>query len=113
MSSFFEASAAQFRALTELRINLFLILSKPPYGITQEKPPADTHGLRTLDFLMRHLRHLGKFFRRIQQLSVTNFVTLTSCSDLVLYAWSKVVQATDAPPALISGKSSAPRTEKM
>lgn len=45
----------------------------------------------------------GKFFRRLQQLEVQRFVALPNCGDLILYYWTKVVQATSGPSDYIEG----------
>lgn len=103
MNGFFAASASQFQTICELRLNLLSAVSGPPLHISPERRPSDPQAIRSIDFLTRHLRAVGKFFRRIQQLSIGNFVTLPQCSDLVLYGWSKVVQATEGPPTGISG----------
>lgn len=94
----FQNSALQFQALSELRINLLIALQSTPSSsslVTQ----------RSIDFLTRHIRLFGKFFRRLQQLAVNRFVALPLCSDLVLYYWSKVVQATNGPSEYIAGSS--------
>lgn len=49
----------------------------------------------SIDRLTRHIRLFGKFFRRLQQLDTAKFVELPSCNDMVLYYWSKVVEATN------------------
>jgi len=58
---------------------------------------------RSIDQLTRHVRLFGKFFRRIQQLCVARFVALPMCSDVVLYYWGKVVQATTSSSDAIAG----------
>lgn len=39
------------------------------------------------------IRTLGKFFRRLQQLSASRFVGLQATNTLVMYYWGKVVQS--------------------
>jgi hypothetical protein len=56
----------------------------------------------TLEGLTRHIRTIGKFFRRLQQLSGARFVTMPLADKLVLYYWDKVVQSTQGAD-LISG----------
>lgn len=109
MTTFFDYSANQFQSLTDLRISLFITLSEPPHGVSPDRPPLDTNGLRTLDFLMRHIRHLGKFFRRVQQLSAVHFVKMSSSVSLVSFGWSKVIQATEGASTIIKG-TILPRT---
>ncbi|OCH87913.1 ARM repeat-containing protein [Obba rivulosa] len=94
----FQNSAVQFQALSELRIDLVIALKSSP-----SSPVAE----RSIDLLTRHVRLFGKFFRRLQQLAVNRFVALPLCSDLVLYYWSKVVQATNGPTEYIEDAHSA------
>ncbi|KAF9247341.1 ARM repeat-containing protein [Melanogaster broomeanus] len=84
----FHSSTAQLQALSELRISLTLAL--------RSSPTSDPVTAASIDRLTRHVRVFGKFFRRLQQLDPGEFVGLPSCNDMVLYYWSKVVQATDA-----------------
>jgi hypothetical protein len=92
----FQHSALQLQALSELRINLVKTIRA-----TNIAPDANAR--RSIDQLSRHIRLLGKFFRRLQQLNVAQFVELPVCSDIILYYWAKVVEATNAPPEMISG----------
>lgn len=66
--------------------------------------PKDPGALASLDRLTRHIRVFGKFFRRIQQLNCKKFVLLPMCTDIVMYYWSQVVQATSVPPNFIDGQ---------
>ncbi|KAI0776057.1 ARM repeat-containing protein [Trametes elegans] len=92
----FQNSAVQLRALSELRINLVSSLSSSPDDpITQ----------RALELLTRHVRIFGKLFRRMQRDAPASFVALPMCGDLVLYYWSKVVQATTGPSDQIADTS--------
>lgn len=92
----FQHSAFQLQNLSELRINLVT-------AIRASNTSPDATARRSIDQLSRHVRLLGKFFRRLQQLNVAQFVELPMCSDIVLYYWAKVVEATNAPPQTISG----------
>ncbi|KAI9000953.1 ARM repeat-containing protein [Trametes punicea] len=92
----FQNSAVQLQAISELRINLVMALGSPP---------TDPVSQRALDLLTRHVRIFGKLFRRMQRDSTAHFVTLPMCGDLVLYYWSKVVQATTGPPDQIADSS--------
>ncbi|KAF8450539.1 ARM repeat-containing protein [Boletus edulis BED1] len=83
----FQSSTAQLRALSELRINLILALRT-----MQTSGPITT---LSIDRLTRHIRIFGKFFKRLQQLDPFKFVELPTCNEMVLYYWSKVVEATD------------------
>lgn len=90
----FQASAVQLQTLSELRINLMFAL---------QSAPTDQISARSVDILTRHVRLFGKLFRRMQELSHPKFVALPLCGDLVLYYWSKVVQASSAPAEAIAG----------
>ncbi|KAI0375701.1 ARM repeat-containing protein [Pilatotrama ljubarskyi] len=89
----FQNSAVQLQAISELRINLVSALGAAP---------SDSASQRALDLLTRHVRVFGKLFRRMQRDATAHFVTLPMCGDLVLYYWSKVVQATTGPPEQIA-----------
>ncbi|KAJ6486383.1 armadillo-type protein [Mycena vitilis] len=52
---------------------------------------------RAVDTLTRHIRLLGKFFRRLQELSVSRFATLPSCPALIAFYWKQVTTATENP----------------
>ncbi|GBE79528.1 ARM repeat-containing protein [Sparassis crispa] len=89
---FFHYSATRLQALSELRINLVLAL---------QAVPANEVARRSAELLARHVTLFGRFFQRIQRLSSSRFVTLPVCGDLVLYYWSKVVQAANGPQEYI------------
>ena len=91
----FRSSVLQTKTTIELRTNLALALSS--------SPAISNFARRSLDQLTRHVRLFGKFFRKLQQVSVPRFVALPMSNDLVLYYWSNIVQATDGPPELIAG----------
>ena len=61
--------------------------------------------LLTIERITRHVRAMGKFFRRLQQLELRKFVLLPICTDIVLYYWSVVVKSTEVSPELINGTS--------
>ena len=94
MNEVFQNSTVQFQAISELRINVVSALGSPP---------TDPVAQRALDLFTRHVRIFGKLFRRMQRSSTARFVALPMCGDLVLYYWSKVVQATTGPPEQIAG----------
>ncbi|KAJ6628769.1 armadillo-type protein [Mycena sp. CBHHK59/15] len=58
---------------------------------------ANPYAQRCVDLLTRHIRLLGKFFRRLQELSSPRFTALSSCPLLVKYYWEEVVAATEQP----------------
>ncbi|KIJ70097.1 hypothetical protein HYDPIDRAFT_178457 [Hydnomerulius pinastri MD-312] len=96
----FQSSTAQLQALSELRISLVLAL--------RSSPTSDHITAASIDRLTRHVRVFGKFFRRLQQLDPGKFVELPSCNEMVLYYWSKVVQATnEATPDMIQDSPAA------
>lgn len=96
MLEFCKNAAIQLQTLSELRINLVL-------SLRSSQAPTSAAAARSIDQLTRHIRLLGKFFRRLQQLDVRRFVALPLCTDLIMYYWSKVVQATSGPPELVAG----------
>jgi hypothetical protein len=96
LEELFRNSAIQFKSIVELRINLILTLRASGAAVDQVTR-------LTVDLLTRHVRLFGKFFRRIQHLSPSRFVAIPISADLVLFYWSKVVQATDGSPELIVG----------
>ncbi|KAG5648935.1 hypothetical protein DXG03_000284 [Asterophora parasitica] len=95
----FQSSAIQLKTLTELRTNVLLAV--------MQTNSTDPRAQRTVDVFTRHLRVFGKFFRRLQQLSPARFVALSMCSDLILFYWSQVVNATSGPTTLISDSNQA------
>jgi hypothetical protein len=92
----FQNSALQLKGLSDLRINLVKALHSSP-------TPPDAVARRSIDQLSRHVRLLGKFFRRVQQLNIPQFVALPMCSSVIMYYWDKIVEATNAPSAMTSG----------
>ncbi|TBU32713.1 ARM repeat-containing protein [Dichomitus squalens] len=99
VQDFFQNAAVQLQALSEMRIGLVSALGAGP--------PADAVSQRALDLLTRHVRVFGKLFRRMQRDNPAHFVTLPVCGDLVLYYWSKVVQATAGPSEQIADSALA------
>jgi hypothetical protein len=83
--------------LTELRTNLIIALSSPV-------APVDNNARRSLDQLSRHVHLFCKFFRTLQKDRISRFVALPMSSDLVLFYWNIVNQATSSPPEFIAGK---------
>lgn len=57
---------------------------------------------QAITLFTRHLYTFGKVYRRLLQLDPARFVALPMSSDLVLYYWNKVVQATESPSGYIS-----------
>ncbi|KAI0638247.1 ARM repeat-containing protein [Trametes polyzona] len=96
VTEFFQNCVVQLQAVSELRINLVSAL-----GAT----PSDPVTQRALELLTRHVRIFGKLFRRMQRDNTAHFVTLPMCGDVVLYYWSKVVQATTGAPEQIADSS--------
>ncbi|KAG6854858.1 hypothetical protein C0991_012048 [Blastosporella zonata] len=97
----FQVSIVQVKALTALRTDLVI-------GLIQANLNTDPQAQRFIDLFTRHIRVFGKFFRRLQQLSSVRFVALPMCSDLILYYWSQVVEATTGKaPNLVSDSNQA------
>ncbi|KAF8917892.1 armadillo-type protein [Mucidula mucida] len=83
---FFQDSAVQVKALLQLRHTLLTT------------SPAETPQSRAfIEVLTKHIRHIGKFFRRLSQLSHARFVELPGCSELVMFYWNHVAQALTGP----------------
>ncbi|KAI0693596.1 ARM repeat-containing protein [Cytidiella melzeri] len=83
----FQDSAVQLQTITELRINLVSALRSGPI-------PPNSQTEASIVTLTRHL-------------DTPRFVALPGCGDVVLYYWSKVVQATSGPPDYIQDSSTA------
>lgn len=88
----------QLKVVAELRTKVIVSLA-------QAGVQFDSQTSRSLNILTRHLRIFGKFFRRLQQLSPARFVVLPMSSDLILFYWSQIVDATNGPADSISGFS--------
>ncbi|KAF8746019.1 hypothetical protein AX14_004306 [Amanita brunnescens Koide BX004] len=90
LQELFRSSVLQLQSLVDLRRDIVL-------AFVQNGQLESLSSSRTIGILTRHVRLFGKFFRRLQQLSHTRFVELPMCADLVLFYWSKVVDATSGP----------------
>ncbi|KAK0490845.1 armadillo-type protein [Armillaria novae-zelandiae] len=88
----FQSSAAQLQVLLDLR-----------YKIVTSGSVNTHQSFKFVEILTTHIRHIGKFFRRLSQLSHSRFVELPMCGDLIMFYWSLVVQATSGEPGLIEG----------
>jgi hypothetical protein len=97
----FQNSAIQLKTLTELRNGVVM-------SLTHKGLALDSNTRRSVDILTRHIRHFGKFFRRLQQLSQSRFVELPMCGEVILFYWSQVDEATRGPPELIDGENFHP-----
>ncbi|KAJ7590824.1 armadillo-type protein [Mycena floridula] len=94
----FQQSAVHLRQLCELRLNLI------GSGLTTANPQAKVSAV----LLTKHVLLLGKFFRRLSHTSHPRFVQLPMCSDMVLFYWDQVVQATGGQPELIADSNEVP-----
>ncbi|ESK94397.1 importin 11 [Moniliophthora roreri MCA 2997] len=83
----FNSSAEQLRSLVAWRSSI----------ISSNGPQASPF----TDRLTKHIRHLGKFFRRLCSLSPKRFVEIPGSADVVLFYWNQITQAADAPPGSI------------
>ncbi|KAK0230961.1 armadillo-type protein [Armillaria fumosa] len=93
---FFQSSAAQLQVLLDLR-----------YKIVTSGSVNTYQSLKFVETLTTHIRHIGKFFRRLSQLSHSRFVELPMCGDLIMFYWSLVVQATSGEVGLIEDSPTA------
>ena len=98
IDEFFKSSGFQMQSLYEKRITVTMALSS-------SNLPNTPAVLSSIEKITGHLRTIGKFFRRLQQLETKKFVLLPICTDIVLYYWNKVVQSTEVSPELINGIS--------
>ncbi|KAK0206374.1 armadillo-type protein [Desarmillaria ectypa] len=93
---FFQSSAVQLQVLLDLR-----------YKIVTSGSVNTHQSFKFVETLTTHIRHIGKFFRRLSQLSHARFVELPMCGDLIMFYWSLVVQATSGEPGLIEDSPTA------
>lgn len=77
-------------------------------SLTHNGLALDSNTRRSVDLLTRHIRHFGKFFRRLQQLAPIRFVELPMCGEMILFYWSQVDEATRGPLELIGGEDFHP-----
>lgn len=98
IEGFFVYSTSRVTSLIDLRINLVTSLG------TSEQP-TDGNASRSIAYLTRHIRQFGKLFQRMQKLNPTQFVQIKTANDVVLFYWSKVVQAASSPENAIAGKT--------
>lgn len=96
LQELFRSSVLQLQSLVDLRRDIVL-------AFVQNGQLESLSSSRSIGILTRHVRLFGKFFRRLQQLSHTRFVELPMCADLVLFYWSKVVDATSGPREYVAG----------
>jgi hypothetical protein len=87
----------QLCTLADLRINLVLAI--------HNSEPWPSLTTRSIDQFTRQVRLLGKFFRRLQVLSVRRFVSLPRCTDMILFYWEKVVRSASSPSEMTAGKT--------
>ncbi|KAG2013512.1 ran binding protein 11 [Coprinopsis cinerea AmutBmut pab1-1] len=91
-------SAQQVKSITSVRKTLLN---------AREQNPALKAYEPAIVILTKHLLTFGKLFRRIQQLGHQRFAELPPCADLVLFYWSEIVAATNAPSTAISDEPDA------
>ncbi len=96
LQDLFRSSVLQLQSLADLRHTIVLTFAQNG----QLEPLSSS---MSIGVLTRHIRLFGKFFRRLQQLSHARFVELPTCADLVLFYWSKVVDATSGPREYVAG----------
>jgi len=52
---------------------------------------------KAVESLTHYVQTIGKFFRRLQQLNGSRFVTMPSAEQLVFFYWGEVVQSAQGP----------------
>ncbi|KAF8341568.1 ran binding protein 11 [Cantharellus anzutake] len=95
IDSFFSSSAPQLRVVFNLRVNLVLALRSRPSA------HPDAVGLKSIQYLTKHLKAFGKLFRKMQQSAVPRFLALPECAPLIMYYWNKVIEANSLDPSAI------------
>lgn len=80
-----ESSVVDFQTICEARHSLAV-----NFAASGQSDRAVSDAVAGLSAL---IRTLGKFFRRLQQLSASRFVGLQATNTLVMYYWGKVVQS--------------------
>lgn len=96
LQDLFRSSVIQLQSLADLRHTIV-------FAFAQNGQLEPLSSSMSIGVLTRHIRLFGKFFRRLQQLSHARFVELPTCADLVLFYWSKVVDATSGPREYVAG----------
>ncbi|KAH8106154.1 ARM repeat-containing protein [Cristinia sonorae] len=100
LHNLFRSTVDQLRRLVEKRANIVIALQTASSA-------WDPIATQTITYLTRHIFGFGKFYRRLLQLDAARFVTLPLSTDLVLYYWNKVVQATQSPSGYIADSPTA------
>lgn len=59
---------------------------------------------RTMDLLVKRIKGYGKFYFRLAMLNPGRFVELPSCTDMIMFYWTEIEKATEAPPQSIAGE---------
>lgn len=99
IDEFFQTSASQLKIVAEFRVNVISSLRQTAAQSHQASP--------FLKILSHHLISFGKLFRRLQQLSPTRFVALPTCSELIFFYWSQIVDASNEPLERVSDSDGA------
>ncbi|KAL0067569.1 hypothetical protein AAF712_005284 [Marasmius tenuissimus] len=60
-----------------------------------------------IELMSKHIRRLGKFFRRFCVLHQKRFVNIPGSADLVAFYWDQIKQAASAPPGSIQDSPTA------
>ncbi|KAF8351332.1 armadillo-type protein [Amanita rubescens] len=93
LQDLFRSSVLQLQSLADLRYTIVLTFAQNG----QLEPLGSS---MSIGVLTRHIR-------RLQQLSHVRFVELPTCADLVLFYWSKVVDATSGPREYVADSDNA------
>ena len=95
--AYFTSACLLVKALVDSRtsvVHAFRTSGSQPDGVT----------LSSLEVATRHIKALGRAFRRMQQTALPRFVALPDAGPLVLYYWTKVTEAGNSPPEFIAGE---------
>ncbi|KAI5893425.1 ARM repeat-containing protein [Schizophyllum commune H4-8] len=69
---------------------------------------SDAACRKTMDLLVKRIKGYGKFYFRLAMLNPGRFVELPSCTDMIMFYWTEIEKATEAPPQSIADSNYAP-----
>lgn len=99
--AFFQHSILELQQFVGLRTNF--VASVLGSGRLNDEPCR-----RTMDLLSKRIRAYGKFYYRLAILGPARFVELPNCTDMIMFYWSEIEKATNAPPQSIADSNYAP-----
>ncbi|KAG7096795.1 hypothetical protein E1B28_004204 [Marasmius oreades] len=88
----FEVSALQLKSLVGWRTTVIA---------------ASETNTKFVELMSKHIRRIGKFFRRLCVLHQKRFVDIPGSADLVAFYWAQITQAGSSPPGSIEDSNTA------